>query len=76
MTMSDETHTLEEVAELTGYELGRVRRAVEAGNLALTQTSGPEDEEQRVTDIELERWWNSAEHKPTDEERSDSAARG
>ena len=70
--MSGRTHTLEEVAELTGYDLERVRRAVEAGNLALTQTSGPE-QQQRVTDVELERWWNGVEHKPAiDEERSGS----
>ena len=63
--MSGKTYTLDEVAEQTGYSLERVREAVEAGNLALTQTSNAQ--EQRVTGVELERWWEGVKHKPIDD---------
>ena len=65
--MSSQTYTLEEVAERTGAPLEAVREAVEAGNLSLTQTSG--SQEQRVTSVEMERWWQMAqEHKRIEEQ--------
>lgn len=57
--MNRSAYTVEEIAEMTGYSTERLQRAIEAGNLALTQTS--DSEEQRVTKVELERWWHGVE---------------
>ena len=60
--MSATTYTLKEVAERTGYALEDVRHAVERGDLALAQDTGPEDP--RVPRTELERWQESVKHDP------------
>ena len=72
--MSRKTYTLKEVAERTGASLETVQEAVRAGNLALTQTS--DQEEPRVTQIDLERWQggtesHDAERLATDRAHSD-----
>lgn len=64
-----DTYTLEEVAERTGLSLEAVREAVDAGTLSLTQTS--DAQEQRVTGVELERWWEMAKEHERIEERPD-----
>jgi hypothetical protein len=49
------TYTLDEVAQLTGYDQERLRQAIDRDDLGTV--SGME--ELHISGIELERWWHS-----------------
>ena len=51
------TYTLDEVAELTGYDHEQLRSAIEQGNLGTISGT----EELRISGVELERWWHALE---------------
>ncbi len=52
-------YNLEEAAQLTGYAQATLRRAIEAGDLATL--GGSDEDERRISGVELERWWRGIE---------------
>ena len=53
------TYNLEEAAQLTGYAQVTLRRAIDEGELAVTEKD--QGGEIRISGVELERWWHGVE---------------